>query len=146
MSRSSVVVVSAEGFSTRRGRGDSRIASRPHLHFRRRAGAGARNRSQQLCFQRHQRDHQLSAAGGRSAAAVFIWQTNEELGFTQVPVSIAFVRLLRSQLEGIAAAGGGGPLTFIAVSLVLVAVAQIASLVPARRSVKVDPVEALRMD
>jgi ABC-type antimicrobial peptide transport system permease subunit len=77
---------------------------------------------------------------------VFIWQTNEELGFTQVPVSIAFVRLLSSQLEGIAAAGGGGPLTFVAVSLVLLAVAQIASLVPAWRSVKVDPVAALRMD
>jgi putative ABC transport system permease protein len=59
-------------------------------------------------------------------------------------LAVSLVRLLGSQLQGMAAAGAGGPATFVAVALVILAVAHVASLVPARRALRVDPVVALR--
>jgi ABC-type antimicrobial peptide transport system permease subunit len=52
-------------------------------------------------------------------------------------------RFIRSLLFGVAP---GDPLTLVAVSLVLVAIAALASWIPARRASKVDPMIALRAE
>jgi len=58
-----------------------------------------------------------------------------------VAVALAGVRLLSAFLYGI---GPHDALTFVAVPIVIVAVAAVACLVPARRAAKVDPLTALR--
>jgi putative ABC transport system permease protein len=55
--------------------------------------------------------------------------------------AFAFARLMASMLYK---TGGHDPLTFIAAPLVMVAVALLASYVPARRATRVNPIEALR--
>lgn len=57
--------------------------------------------------------------------------------------AIATTRFLRALLYGISP---GDPATLVAVPLVLLAVAALASFVPARRAARVNPVEALRSD
>jgi putative ABC transport system permease protein len=52
-------------------------------------------------------------------------------------------RFLRAFLFGVAP---GDPLTLVGASVLLVAVAALASWIPARRASRVDPVEALRAD
>jgi putative ABC transport system permease protein len=52
-------------------------------------------------------------------------------------------RFIASMLFGVTARD---PLTFVAVAALLAGVAMVASYVPARRAMKVDPVEALRCE
>jgi ABC-type antimicrobial peptide transport system permease subunit len=57
--------------------------------------------------------------------------------------SLGLTRLLRTQLFGV---GERDPVTFVVVAALLSAITLVATLVPALRATKVDPVEALRME
>jgi predicted permease len=57
--------------------------------------------------------------------------------------ALALTRLLQSQLYGVAPTD---PVTFLAVTALLVAIALFATWIPARRAVRVDPVQALRQE
>jgi putative ABC transport system permease protein len=73
----------------------------------------------------------------------------EGLRFTLLGVALgvagglAVTRLLQSFLYGVSASD---PATFVGVAALLVAVAVLASLAPARRATRVDPIEALRYE
>ncbi len=58
-----------------------------------------------------------------------------------IVVALGLTRVLRGQLHGISPTD---PVTFVAVATTLVAVALLASLVPAWRAARTDPMEALR--
>ena len=58
-------------------------------------------------------------------------------------LAFSLTRLMSNQLFGVS---DHDPLTFVAVSLVLIAVALIACWVPARRAIRIDPVIALRSE
>lgn len=60
-----------------------------------------------------------------------------------VVAALGTVRLLRSLLFGV---GTTDPATLAGVSVLLIAVALVASFLPARRAAAVDPVEALRAE
>ncbi|MFI5280264.1 MAG: FtsX-like permease family protein, partial [Gemmatimonadales bacterium] len=57
--------------------------------------------------------------------------------------SLAVTRVMKDMLFGVSATD---PVTFVAISTVLLAVALLASYLPARRATKVDPIEALRSE
>jgi ABC-type antimicrobial peptide transport system permease subunit len=57
--------------------------------------------------------------------------------------AIAGARLLEALVYGVSARD---PLTYVVVPLVVVCVAVLAALIPARRAARVDPVSVLRMD
>jgi putative ABC transport system permease protein len=107
-----------------------------------------------ISYSVHQRSHEIGirlALGARpgSILALVVKQGAVLTGIGLVLgllASIAFVRMLGSELEGIMAANASGPMTYVTVSIVLLAVANLASYIPARRAVTVDPVETLRCE
>jgi putative ABC transport system permease protein len=65
------------------------------------------------------------------------------IGGVTVGLAVAFglARLVTNLLFGVT---GADPVTFVVVPVLLLAVALVATLLPARRASRVDPVEALR--
>ncbi len=61
-------------------------------------------------------------------------------------MALGLIRFLGSQLQGIDASNASGVGTFLGICLVLLAIAHLASALPARRAVLLDPVETLRGD
>lgn len=57
--------------------------------------------------------------------------------------AVALTRLLETMLFGV---GALDPLTFVALSLLMLAVALLASYIPARRASAVDPMQSLRVE
>jgi putative ABC transport system permease protein len=105
-----------------------------------------------ISYSVHQRSHEIGirmalGAEPRSILALVVKQGAVLTGIglcLGLLSAIAFVRMLGSELEGIMATNASGPMTYITVSIVLLVVANLASYIPARRAVTVDPVETLR--
>jgi putative ABC transport system permease protein len=107
-----------------------------------------------ISYSVHQRSHEIGirlALGAKpgSILALVVRQgavlTGIGLGLGLL-AAVAFVRMLGSELEGVMATDASGPMTYVVVSIVLLAVANLASYIPARRAVTVDPVETLRYE
>jgi ABC-type antimicrobial peptide transport system permease subunit len=79
----------------------------------------------------------LGLIGGRAAVLIALGLL---LGLAG---ALGLSRLIASQLWGIQPTD---PATFMGVSLLLIAVAVLACLVPARRAIRIDPTEALRTE
>jgi predicted permease len=98
-----------------------------------------------------QRTKELGLRLALGALARDVWWTVVERAVKQVAVGltlgiaggVAVSRILPAQLTG---AVGTDPLTFAAVAAVLVIAALVASSLPARRAMRLDPVAALRAD
>jgi putative ABC transport system permease protein len=104
-----------------------------------------------LAFSVAQRTREIGIrmALGAQAGDVLRLVLRQGLGLSLVGVavgiaaSLAGTRVLRGLLYGVAPTD---PATFAAVALLLVTVALVACLIPARRALRVDPVVALRHD
>ena len=86
---------------------------------------------------------------GASAGAVLRLMTRQGMKLTLagmaigLAASLALTRLMKSMLFGVSATD---PLTFVVVPLLLIMVAMLAALIPARRAARVDPMVALRVE
>jgi len=97
--------------------------------------------------QRRSQEIGVRMALGAEAAGVLRLVMRQGLGLALVGVaigvlgSLVLTRLIHSQLYEV---GAFDPLTFVSVVAILLGVAALASLVPARRATRVDPVVAMR--
>jgi putative ABC transport system permease protein len=107
-----------------------------------------------ISYSVHQRSHEIGirmALGAQPRSILYLVVKQGAL-LTAVGLlfgvagAVALVRLMGSQLEGLQVSNASGPATFVTVSLVLLAVAKLASYIPARRAVRVDPVVTLRYE
>lgn len=91
----------------------------------------------------------VRVALGAEAADVARLVLGEAVGLAAVGIAlgvaggVAMTRALRAMLYGV---GPTDPLTFVATALILAAVTLLASSLPARRALRVDPTEALRAE
>jgi putative ABC transport system permease protein len=105
-----------------------------------------------ISYSVHQRSHEIGIrmAMGARPGGILLLVVRQGAVLTGIGIclglvaGIAFVRMLGSQLEGIMAANASNPTTYLSVALVLLVVANLASYIPARRAVAIDPVEMLR--
>ena len=85
-------------------------------------------------------------AKGSDVKRLVIWETlrTVAVGITLgITAAAAGVRVLRGLVYGVSAAD---PLTFVAVPMVVTAVAVLAAAIPARRASRIDPITVLRAD
>jgi putative ABC transport system permease protein len=98
---------------------------------------------------RRTRELGVRMALGARASAVQLMVVGETLRTVGVGVAVGMLaaaggaRLLRSLIYGVSASD---PATFVAVPVIVVAVAVLAAAIPARRASRVDPVSVLRME
>jgi putative ABC transport system permease protein len=91
----------------------------------------------------------IRMALGAGRQSVLLTVLREGLGLTFVGIvaglalGAVLTRLLSNQLYKLS---GADPLTFTAVSLFLMAVALVASYIPARRAMRMDPIATLRYE
>ena len=78
-----------------------------------------------------------------SADAVYVIESDLLVSHRGLIVALAAMRLMSSVLFRVSSVD---PLTYVAVSVGLIATAALASWVPSRRAASVDPVEALRSE
>ena len=98
---------------------------------------------------RRSREIAIRIAVGAQRAAVQRMVITETLALALigvtvgVPCGVVSSKLIAGMLYGVSS---HDPLTFLAVSLVLMTIAAIAGLVPARRAMRLDPIVALRCE
>jgi putative ABC transport system permease protein len=104
-----------------------------------------------LAYNVARRSHEIGirmalGAEPRGIVRMVVWQ-GMKLALIGVVIglgaALALTRLIRNLLYGVSPTD---PFTYIAVSIVLIGVAALASYIPARRAARIDPMQALRAE